>query len=223
MHHMRLAFCAKVLTCGLAAADLLACQRPAPAPTPTLEKLPVLPSEKPAPPIARPDLRPPTRREVAEAMSRVFGTLPAEAYDAGHAVAGDFNGDGSADLAVPARVVDALRPDAKTGLANWIVQDPGVAPPRGAHPSPIPVTLVLGRPVLAVIHGHGPAGWRSPDARQVYLLTRERDEPLRVIPRARAAAIADPTRRPVRVEGDLLAASDGRRFLYWTGAAYGRR
>lgn len=223
MHHMRLPLYAKVLTCGLAAGELLACQRPEPAPLPEREMTPVLPSEAPAPPTPRPDLRPPTRREVGGAMSRVFGSLPAEAYDGGHALTGDFNGDGSLDLAVPATVVAALRPDAKTGLANWIIQDPTVVPPRGAPSSPVPVALAVGRPVLAVIHGHGPAGWRSPDARQAYVLTRERAEPLHVVPRARAAATTDPARRPVRVEGDLLAASDDRRFLYWTGAGYALR
>ena len=95
-------------------------------------------------------------------------------------------------------------------LRNWSVQDvmehAGPARVRSVH-------IEEGERLLAIVHGHGPAGFRDPEARQAYLLKNAAGRKLSVA--------RNPTLR-----GDLLSAEvDGiERVIYWTGARYaGRR
>jgi hypothetical protein len=111
--------------------------------------------------------RPPPRtsgdRQVREALRRVFGD--AVAIEAGRAMAGDFNQDGSEDLAAVARAAPGGLAQINDEFANWIVQD-AAAPGRASTG----VTVAASDPLLAVLHGHGSAGWRNPEARQAYLV-----------------------------------------------------
>src|SRR5688572_10830392 len=72
---------------------------------PMIEEMPPLPLETatPGPPA---DLRRPQPSEIVQAIYRAFpSALPSDAVQAQGAVVGDFNGDGSPDLAVPARAL----------------------------------------------------------------------------------------------------------------------
>ena len=83
-------------------------------------------------PIVAPDLRPARPDEVAAAVVRVFeGAVPREAVRTHRALTGDFNGDGSPDLAVPARAIRQLLPAINGRFANWIIQDPTIPSPAG--------------------------------------------------------------------------------------------
>ncbi len=134
-------------------------------------------------------------------------------------VAGDFNGDGVADLAVLVRprgrsAVSRLNAE----LTNWDRQDAQADRMLGR---PEPVTLVAGEQLLAVIHGADSAAWRQPEGAQSYVvrngaLARMRRQPLAGMPVAvRVKAI----RAHV---GDVLVGGRGSKAgaVFWTGAAY---
>jgi hypothetical protein len=194
-----------------------------PAAPPPVETLPDLP-----PPVettvVNPDRRPPQPREVGAAVERVFtGAVPREAVRVHRAFAGDFNGDGSPDLAVPARVIAQLLPAIYGPYANWIIQDPHVALPHDAPPDPVRARTVIGGEdaLLAVIHGYGAAGWRDTQSRQGYLLRGRLSDRVEVRPwKDLVERAAQAQRRLPFLRGDLIYEIDGHRFLYWTGARY---
>jgi hypothetical protein len=111
-------------------------------------------------------VRPAKGDEASAALDRVFnGALVAQLTSV---ATGDFNGDGSPDLAVAATPTALGVGALGDALASWILLD--LDAPR-LHPRP-PVHVAPGDSLVAIIHGRGPAGWRSPDARQAYLLKR---------------------------------------------------
>src|SRR6185369_6084964 len=92
------------------------------SPTPSLVALgqatptPAEPSESP---------RPPKADEVAGALSRVFNkAVSLDETRAPSFVVGDFNGDGSQDLAVVTKATESALPEINNELANWILEDP---------------------------------------------------------------------------------------------------
>jgi hypothetical protein len=107
-------------------------------------------------------------------------------------------------------------------LASWIVQDPSVpAQELEADPSPKPTLVDRGDLLLAILHGYGSAGWRSPEARQVYLLKVARHSELSVIKRDEVKAqAAERKQRWPHLLGDLVRELGHERFLYWTGGRY---
>jgi hypothetical protein len=189
----------------------LAAREPRPA-SDLLETLPPAPAAT-EPPAFRADLRRPSLSEVVDAVYRAFPhALPVGALAPSGAVAGDFNGDGSPDLAVPARALRAQTAALNDAFANWIVQEPAGAPPAGGAA----VVLHEGDAVLAIVHGIGGPGWRHPEARQSYLLKVSLGGTLEV----RRRETLRRAHETVRLRGDLLWETGGRRFLYWTGARY---
>src|SRR5262249_36054432 len=130
-----------------------------PQPTPTSEPEAKLP--------------PATSPEVAEAVRRIFGDdLVLAPGDAHSFIVGDFNGDGSEDVAVIARPAAGKLNDINSDLANWTIQDADkffVAPPGKrvvTIKSPGRSKISEGEEFLAIIHGFGAKGWRNPIARQ---------------------------------------------------------
>jgi hypothetical protein len=107
---------------------------------------------------AAPKLKP---RDVRNALHRVFG--PAVTQGPAPAAVGDFNGDGSEDLAAVVRVAPKMLEVVNDELANWLRQDA-----TGGRTG----RVIVGQDdvLLAVIHGHGPQGWRHGEARQGYLV-----------------------------------------------------
>jgi len=142
---------------------------------------------------------PPRPRDVRKAIRRVFGETVT--VDPARAAAGDFNGDGSEDLAAGARAVPALLDGLNHELANWTVQDATASRPDR-------VTVAREDALLAVVHGYGVAGWRSPQARQCYLVRHAAERP-RVVRDAHALA---------HVLVDDAPGHPG--FLYWSGSRY---
>jgi len=188
-----------------------------------VETLPPLPPD-PSPTLALlPDFRPPQPSEVAAVMERAFpGAVPPEAVRTDSALTGDFNGDSSPDLVVPARPLAERLPVINGDLANWTLQDPST-PRLGPEPDPSAAPVVVGKDdmLLAVVHGHGAGGWRNPDARQAYLLKVSLEGKINVENKLAFLAQAVRSRRRVPyLRGDLISEVGGRRFLYWTGARY---
>ena len=186
-----------------------------------------------AEPAATPDLAPPRAEEIRAALARTYAG--AVVFDERHvqAVVGDFNGDGSSDVAVVVRPDKAKLDDLNNEFANWTLEDPTkVARPDprqfDPHQGVQKLTPTKERPrveagdvLLAVIHGYEGKGWRNPDARQTYLLknavggemrTKNGFEAQREIPKT-----------TLRLHGDIIQEKLGGAsgFLYWTGAKYG--
>lgn len=112
-------------------------------------------------------LPPPELYAVQEAVKRVF--KDSIAIDISHKptfIAGDFNGDRSEDLAVVLKPAPEKLSDLNTEMPTWMLRDP-----FDANEPRVPRLRVAATdPLLGVIHGYGPNGWRDPEATQAYLL-----------------------------------------------------
>jgi hypothetical protein len=174
---------------------------------------------------------PPQAAEVRAALERTY--KGAVAFDERNlAVVGDFNGDGSEDLAVVVRPSKDRLADLNDELSNWIVTDPRtVSPPdprdfdphQGVQklaPAPARPRVEAGDALVVVIHGYKESGWRSPEAMQTYLLKNAAGTDLKTEGRTEAQADARKRLRPL---GDVIRErlGDESGFLYWTGASYG--
>src|SRR6476659_7325617 len=114
--------------------------------------------------------------EVASAIARGFDK--SVTIDQSHApafVTGDFNGDGSQDLAVVTKASDNALTEINNELANWTLEDPHEVPvpgTKGADQSQRakPVKAEQNDQLLAIIHGVGVEGWRNSEARQTFVL-----------------------------------------------------
>jgi hypothetical protein len=182
-----------------------------PAEAPPSATLPPAPSPG-ATAVTRP---PPTPAEAAEALRRVFGG--AVAPESGEPPLGrDFNGDGVVDLAVVVRPSAGRLAEINEPLASWTIQDAAASGPAREKSS-----VAADERLLAVIHGYGAEGWRSPDARQSYLVRHPGSPPFE--PRPRSALLRNRHRpAPPRVDGDVILTTVGGRrgFVYWTSARY---
>ncbi|HEX8071795.1 MAG TPA: hypothetical protein VF546_17740 [Pyrinomonadaceae bacterium] len=202
------------------------------APTPTTTPAQTAPATMPTPasgtPAATPAAAnttappPPPPAELEAKLARIFqGAVQLDAQP--RAFTGDFNGDGSEDVAVVVRPNPAQLDDLNSEFANWILNEPRkvVLPDPDKRvqvpPQQAPVKVEAGDVLLAVIHGYKTAGWRDDAAQQTYLLRDAVGRDLRVRPRT------DPPQPPnVYLRGDVLAeelaGTPG--VVYWTGAKY---
>jgi hypothetical protein len=178
-----------------------------------------------ASPTATPKLPPPTQAEVEAALHRVFGDDLIATANSQSFIAGDFNGDQSEDLAVIARPAAGKLDDINNELANWTIQDadkafippPGkkvVVPPKQERPRVEP-----GEQVLAIIHGFGPAGWRTPEARQAYIVKHAAATFEGTAPSISQKAIRT-MHLPVETEIIKEVRNNKKGFLFWTGGVY---
>ena len=195
------------------------------------ESLPT-PAATPAPTQAppRPELSEASPADLRECVRRVYGdAVTVEDGRPDNYVTGDFNGDGSHDIAVFVRPgrgkIEAINDE----LANWILEDPRKvqelaaekvsAAPGGRPPRE---RVAQGDLLLAIIHGHKGEGWRNPAATQTYLLRNAAGSGLRTMTRAEALEGLRADVRPPDLKGDVmsqtLAGEQG--FLYWNGAKY---
>jgi hypothetical protein len=170
--------------------------------------------------VATPATPPPSPQpsEVRAKIDGLFGPVAEWAH--GPFVAGDFNGDGWYDLAAVVRPRSDRVQDLNDDLANWIVQDPVAA--ASIPPGSVPPRPSLGaEPLLVVVHGFDAEGWRSPAARQTYVLKGMAGASLEARPLRATAATAGlvfPDGRTGDVVVEELAGEPG--FLYWRGARY---
>ena len=172
------------------------------------------------PAVVDPDFTPARPGEVRAAVLHAFGRAVLPLRDDG--LVGDFNGDGAPDLAVEVRPAAGHLAEVNDDLANWTIQDCAAAPrptrPTG-HPRVRPVVADDER-LVAILHGHGPRGWRDPEARQVYLL-KNSGTPAGAQPRPRYPGLDAPGSETA---GHVLtSASPVPGVVYWTGARYSWR
>ena len=173
-------------------------------------------------------LPPPKSEEVREVTARVYKDVVA--IDTSHQpvyVVGDFNGDGSEDIAVVVKPAKDRLDEINSEVANWIVEDPRQVmlpdPNKTVQrlpQEPLPVKVQAGDLLLTIIHGYKKEGWRNGEAKQAYLLDNA----------VGASMIAEPLKNLRSATGnkslmssadiikETLAGEEG--FLYWTGAKY---
>ncbi len=112
-------------------------------------------------------LQPPRLDEIQEAVKRVFkDAAQIDTSRNSNFIAGDFNGDSSPDIAVILKPAPGKLPQMNEEFPAWILKDP-FAPNETGMPR---LRVTESEPLLAVIHGHGPNGWRDPQATQTFLL-----------------------------------------------------
>lgn len=192
-------------------------EKPIPASTPVSVSQPVATVAK---------MPPATAADAEAALRRVFGDdLMMDHGQPQPFITGDFNGDNTEDLAVIARPAPGKLDEINAELADWIVQDADrfyIAPsgkskvvvPEMAKPK-----VVAGEPVLAIIHGYGPEGWRNPAARQAYIVKHAAATFVGTAPSISRKSIRL-MRLPVRTEIIEQIRDKQKGFLFWTGAEY---
>lgn len=199
---------------GAAALGLACCvgcgsERPASGPREAEPALVQAPQPEPTP---FPPVRAPEADDARACLTRIFANVVVADSSRGRwYLDGDFNGDGSVDLAVAARPKAARLVALNDPLANWIVEDP--RDPRS------PSTAVAASDALiAIVHGYGPDGWRNPDARQTYVLKNTGGNRMRAVLTSEAVAPVPGHERVGHVIRENLDGSSG--MLYWNGARY---
>lgn len=181
--------------------------------------------QSPAPSVT-PMPKPPQVSEVNDKLARIFqGAVQNDAAQS-NALVGDFNGDGSEDIAVVVKPAADKLEDINSEVANWILSDPQKVvlpdPTKAVQKLPAAERVIVRQSdvLLAVIHGYQQAGWRNPQAQQAYLLKNTAGREPRVEPRQDAAnefkAIIPHLRADIIREE--LGGAQG--FIYWTGGKY---
>src|SRR5258708_14410361 len=199
---------------------LLSCGKPSP---PMEKPIPLATPQAEKPPEPMPKLPPPTTAEVESAVQRIFGDDLVLEHGSGQSfIVGDFNGDSFEDVAVITRASPGKLEDINSGLANWTIQDADkfFVPPSGKRvvktPNFGPAKISEGEQILAFIHGHGPKGWRNPDARQAFLVKHAPVTFLGTAPSISQKAIRV-MRLPVETEIIQGVRQNKQGFLFWTG------
>ncbi|HKG47634.1 MAG TPA: hypothetical protein VKB02_12945 [Pyrinomonadaceae bacterium] len=205
----------KIIPCFLIALALCACssssKRPiAEAPPPIVQ-----PSSE-STPLPLTVAAAPKQVEVQQAVKRVF--KDAAVVDTNynpHFLSGDFNGDGSQDLAVvlkPAKIEEMNQE-----LTPWLVRQPRSSRIDYTRRVPIEKNETL----LAVIHGHGANHWRDPEATQTFVLKDVVGNGL-TVHSPEDFITANSGRKLPRPQGDLIGETvEGTSgYLYFAQATY---
>ncbi len=197
-----------------------------PAVVPATGLLPLV-SPTPTPSPAAKTTEPPDPTEIRNAVARVFenAATPDASRNPNFAV-GDFNGDGSEDLAVVVKANENSLGEINNELANWLLEDPrNVALPNAGPtariPAGKPVRAEKGDTLLAIIHGVGPQGWRAPEAKQTFLLKNAAGSNVVVQSAKDLRNIKDKQKLP-SLKGDAISETVGGKsgLVFWTGAKY---
>ena len=157
----------------------------------------------------------PKTTEVQEAVRRVFkdAAVVNSNYDPNY-LAGDFNGDGSQDLAVILKPVNLEQMNQE--LPPWLVREPRAKrdPRKLLH-------IDKDETLLAVIHGFGANDWRDPEATQTYVLKNVVGSDLKVHTGKEFAEAHSGKKLPLP-QGDLIGetvqGTPG--YLYFAAATY---
>src|SRR5215813_5155954 len=160
----------------------------------------------------------PKPNEIATVVKRIFkdATAP-DSQRTPNFVVGDFNGDGSQDIAVVVTPVSGKLTEMNQEFPPWILKDPFTRPMPGLPPPQVKA----GEALLAVVHGYGHDGWRDSQATQTYLLKNAVGGELKTINKSEFQQ-ANQGKATPRLVGDLIA-EDLRGqpgYLYFAGPTY---
>lgn len=186
-------------------------------------------NEQPKPETTR-GTTPPTLSEAEGALERIYRqALMPDKNHPDSLVVGDFNGDGSEDIAIIVAPAKGRLAEINSEFANWIIVDPKKValpdPKKVVQPVPAqtgPVKIEQRDSLLAIIHGYGPDGWHNPQAKQTYLLKNAAGEEMRVVPLkdfpGALKVMASGAKSRADIISEKLAGVAG--FLYWTAGKY---
>ena len=157
----------------------------------------------------------PKQPEVQAAVKRIF--KDAAVVDTSHNpnyLSGDFNGDGSQDLAV---IVKPMKlEEMNQDLPPWLIRQP-----RANRLDRLRLRIEKDETLLAVIHGYGANHWRDPEATQTFVLKDVVGNDLKVHS-PNDFVTANSGRKLPRPQGDLIgetvAGTPG--YLYFAQATY---
>ncbi|HKR59299.1 MAG TPA: hypothetical protein VJS64_06155 [Pyrinomonadaceae bacterium] len=160
---------------------------------------------------------PPELNEVKEAVRRVFkDSVEIDSSSKPIFIAGDFNGDTSQDIAVVIKPVPDRLADLNQEFPNWILKDPFA----GDEPRIPRLRVATTDSLLAVIHGHGPTGWRDSQATQTFLLKNAIGSGMTVRQPKNVTKTSNAKTPYLRGEviGEVVDGNPG--YLYFAGATY---
>ena len=172
----------------------------------------------PAPPK---ELAPPKTEEVNDAVVRVFNkAVTVDSTYTPSVLVGDFNGDGSGDIAIALKPNPAALAEINSELANWALEDVKQAEQTA---KPASVKAEKTDTLIAIIHGVGAKGWRNPEARQTFLLRNATGTKPVVEPPEKPSA--SNTSRSPTPRGDVIKETINGHpgLIYWNGARYAWR
>lgn len=142
---------------------------------------------------------------------------------------GDFNGDGSEDIAVVVKPVDGMLAKVNSQYAIWKLEDPHQVVASDLSKR-VQRTRVIPRTVrakeddllLMVIHGNGDRGWRDKVINGIYLLKNATGSNIHMQTLKESLVALSKRPNPAIIKGDVIKQTlDGESgFLFWTGAAY---
>ena len=170
---------------------------------------------------------PATPEEVQEAVTR--SGQSAFMLQGRRFLVGDFNGDGSQDIAVVVRPANGMLEKVNSQYALWTLEDPHQveAPDLSKRVQRVraPAKTVRANEddlLLMVIHGHGDKGWHDRVINGVYLLKNANGSNIRLQTLKESLIALSKKPNPVILKGDVIKQTlDGQSgFLCWTGAAY---
>jgi hypothetical protein len=191
--------------CACNSAKRQAAEAPPPAYQPTPESTPIPLAVNSAP----------KQTEVQQAIKRVF--KDAAVLDTNYNpsfLAGDFNGDGSQDIAVILKPVklDEMNQE----LPPWLVRQP-----RSNRDNRVRIPIEKNDTLLAVIHGYGANHWRDPEATQTFVLKDVVGNDLKV-QSPKEFVTANSGRKLPRAQGDLIGETvqGNPGYLYFAQATY---
>ena len=209
------------LPCLAAIVFLCACTEK----TPTRVEQPVKPQTANSlpPNVASAPSRPASPKEVDETLQRIFARVIIADRTDHNFVTGDFNGDGSPDLAVIVLPVKTELRTINDELANWTIQDAYqfFTPPIGQRvvfrQKQSRSSVEADEQLLAVVHGFGNEGWRDSAARQAYLVRHAAFGSLRAVPAVGHIENAPPS---INKSDFIFESSNPGGFLFWNGSQY---
>jgi len=167
--------------------------------------------------------------EIKNVIARIFqDDVTLEGASHASVYIGDFNGDGSEDIAIFVKPAEGKIADLNSEVANWSIQAPRkvkvsadvTAVVRQSTPTGIPEHVESTDELLAVVHGFGPNGWRDPNAKQAYLLKSVVGKDIKLIsykelPKPVSSKLA---KQAGDVISEVLDANAG--YLFWNGSQY---
>lgn len=157
----------------------------------------------------------PKQTEVQAAVKRIF--KDAAVVDTNynpHYLSGDFNGDGSQDLAVIVKPVKLE--EMNQDLPPWLVRRPLTNRVERTR-----LRIEKDETLLAVIHGYGANHWRDPEATQTFVLKDVVGNDLKVHS-PKDFVTANSGRKLPRPQGDLIGETvkGNAGYLYYAQATY---
>jgi hypothetical protein len=206
-------------------ADAPSASQSKPSPTPAAESVPAAIGQ--ATPKLLTERHAPTAQEVQEAVAR--SGQNAFMSQGPRFLVGDFNGDGSEDIAVVVKPANGMLAKVNSQYAIWRLEDPHqvVAPDLTRRVQRLRVVPKAVRAsdddmLLMVIHGNGDRGWQDRVNNGIYLLKNATGSNIRLQTLKESLIAISKRPNPAILKGDVIKQTlDGQSgFLLWTGAAY---